>query len=251
MITQVICVSEDGGSCDFINPAGEACLGGNAEELRFLYSADSFCGGNNTQVDYACSDFVLSRPTSVYIEAFSGATSLYEGIVNEGNVFSIFIPDGVDSILIEISELTDTFTPGTLLETMTMSVQCREEDSLTLLDTFGGLQLVGFRNEEEGLKSVYQDIAIQYLVRNIGIRNMLITAAFKTTPFVTMMSLLFSSNNLLLTPGETTLFSEILTINLNALVGASAFDFSIEVNGEDAVTGGECFASDTFALQVI
>ncbi len=251
MLTEINCVDEDNESCNFVNPAGEQCIGGNAQELRFIYDADTFCGGDsNTQGDFICQDAAESRPTTVYIKAFAEDSTFFEGVVSEGNVFSIFIPEGATSMDVEIRSLTNIFLFGDILQQMRMSLQCREEDSLILMDTFGSLQLVGFKNEEEGLKSVYTDVTIEYMAENIGTRNLFITAASKTSPMTGQLSLLYGSDKILSPPGDTRVFSDLLTVNLNALVGGPGLNFRLDVKGEDGTTGVECEDIDIYTLQV-
>jgi hypothetical protein len=150
-----------------------------------------------------------------------------------------------------ISDLTDNFVAGELLQTMTMSLQCREEDSLVLLDTFGALQLVGYRNEEEGLKSVYTDVTIQYSVTNVGTRNLLITSAVKTTAMTGTLPLFFTTEGILAAPGDTEIMLEILTVNLAGIGDGPGLEFSVEVKGEDSVAGDECEDSDSFTIKII
>jgi len=248
----VTCISEDNGSCDFFNPLGEQCIGGNAQELRFIYTSNSICGGNNTQADFLCEDFTSTVPvqsSTVYVIAFQEEFTVFEGFVNEGNIFSIPVGDNSNSIDIEIRGLTSSFIVSSFVQTMTMSVQCREEDSLTLLDTFGGLQLVGYKNEDQGLKSIYNDLTIQYAVTNVGVRDLFITSALKTTPFTGTQPLLFG--RLLSVPGDAEIFSEILTVNLAAIGGGSGLKFSVIVQGEDTATGRECGDSDSYTLEII
>jgi len=252
ILADVICINEDNGVCDIFNPIGEKCMGGNAQELRFIYTAKSFCGGNNTQSDFLCVDESAedeARPSSVYIRAFLEESIFFEGVVNEGNVFSVFISDDSNSIDIEIRDLADDFNPGRLLQTMKMSVQCREEDNLTLLDTFGGLQLVGYRNEDEGLKSIYTDLTIQYTATNVGSRNLFLTSAVKNTPMTGDQSLLFGTEKLFTAPEETEVFSEILTINMAAFVEGLGLEFSLYIQGEDAASAEVCEDSDSYTLK--
>jgi len=215
-----------------------------------MYEADSFCEANNTQSDFVCVDAVESRPFTVYVKASFEDSTFFEGVVSAGNVFSMMIPDGATSMDIEIRGLTDIFSAGDLLQSMTMSVQCREEDSVTLLDTFGGLQLVGFKNEEEGLKAVYTDVTIEYTAENIGSRDLFITAASKTSPMTGKVSLLYGSDRIRSTPGDTRVFSDIMTVNLAAIVGSPGIDFSLDVKGEDGTTSEKCEDIDMYTLKV-
>lgn len=95
-----------------------------------------FCIGRNTQVSFTCVDETrnVPRSSSVYINTFCGGTIFYEGIVNEGNIFLVPFADDTDLFGIEIRDLIEGFGTGILLQTMMMSVQCREEGTLALLE---------------------------------------------------------------------------------------------------------------------
>jgi hypothetical protein len=250
--TDITCENEDGDACDFASPIGEQCIGSNAKELRFLYTANSFCMGNNTQESFSCVDEIntdVPRSSTVYINIFIGDDVFYEGIVNEGNVFRVPVADDTDSVVIVISDLNESFGPGILLQTMMMSVQCREEDSLVLLDTFGGLQLVGYRNKEQGLKIVFASVSIRYAVANLGRQDLFLTSAIKTTPFAEMVSILPSDESLVIEPMSSETFSELLALNLAAIAGTE-LNFFLLVQADDAITGGECGDSDTYTLAI-
>jgi len=206
--------------------------------------------GNNTQASFSCVDETTNVPRSstVYINIFRGDTTFYEGIVNEGNIFPVPFGDDTDSIGIEIRDLNEGFGPGILLQTMMMSVQCREEDSLALLDTFGSLQLVGYRNEEQGLKTVFTIVSIRYGAINTGRQDLFLTSVVKTTPIVGMEPLLPTGEIILIDPGSSEVFSELFTVNLAAIVGIK-LNFSILVHGGNA-TGEKCEDSDTYTLAI-
>ena len=112
-----------------------------------------------------------------------------------------------------------------------------------------GLQLVGYRNKDQGLKSVFTTISIRYSIINVGSRDMLLTGAFKTTPMVGMESLLPIGDTLQVDPGTSEIFSELLTLNLLAVVGIE-LTFNLLVQGEDAVTGLECGDTDAYILKI-
>ena len=207
--------------------------------------------GNNTQSDFLCVDEVTTnefRPSAVYMKAFFQDSVFYEGIVNEGNVFSIPLNEEISYMDVEIRDLTQNFEPGRLLQTMMMAVQCIEENSLTLLDTFGALQLVGYRNEVDGLRSVYTDLTIKYSATNVGSRDLILSSAYKTTAITGTQSLLPSTDGIVSIPGDSEIFSELLTVNLAAIVGGEGLNFSLLVKGEDSITGEECEDSDFYTL---
>lgn len=248
----VTCRTTDFEDCDFTSPVGKTCIGSPATELRFIYLSESMCSGNNTQNSFECTDenTAITLPLTVWIRIFLGGATFYDGVVNEGNIFSVPITGNANSIVIEISTVNGSGDgPNTILQTSNMSVRCQEEDGLTLFDTFGSLQLVGYRNPEEGLETVFVNILIRYVATNAGRLDAFLTGAFKTTPFTGMVPLLPEGERILLMPDDATGFSDAFTLNLAAAVGQD-FQFGFLVQGEGSRSGIECGDSDSFSLVV-
>ncbi|KAG7361452.1 laminin G domain containing protein [Nitzschia inconspicua] len=247
----VSCEDEDGESCNFVDPVGQQCIGDSASELRFIYQTDSFCDGNNTQSRFTCLDenLELPRPSTVYIKFYFGDETFYEGVVNSGNIISVPIPGSRDAIVIEISNLNEDNTPNLPLQSMLLGIQCREEDALFLYDTFGSLQLTGFRNTEQGLISIFTTVIIRNTATNIGTNGALLTGAFKTNPITGMVPLLPDGAIVPLDPGQGQSFLDIFSLNLGTLVGMP-IEFSFLTSGTDVETGAECGTSDAFTLLV-
>jgi hypothetical protein len=251
-VTAVVsCEDEDGEPCDFVDPVGQQCLGEKASELRFIYQADSFCQGNNTQNNFACLDENpdLPRPATVYIRFYFGDDTFYEGIVSSGNIISVPLSESSNAVVVEISNLNDDNTPNLLLQSMLLSAQCREEDALVLYDTFGSLQLTGYRNEDQGLNSIFTTVTIRNTATNIGTKGAFLSGAFKTNPITGMVPLLPEGATLPLDPGQSQSFSDVFTLNLGTLVGMP-IEFSFLTSGTDVDTGAECGNSDTYTLLV-
>ncbi|KAG7355778.1 laminin G domain containing protein [Nitzschia inconspicua] len=249
--TVVSCEDEDGESCNFVDPVGQQCIGDRASELRFIYQTDSFCDGNNTQSSFTCLDEnrELPRPSTVYIKFYFGEDTFYEGVVNSGNIISVPVPGSRDAMVVEISNLNEDNTPNLPLQSMLLSIQCREEDALFLYDTFGALQLTGFRNTEQGLISIFTTVFIRYTATNIGTNGAILTGAFKTNPITGMVPLLPEGAIVPLDPGQSQSFSDIFLLNLGTLVGMP-IEFSFLTSGTDVETGAECGTSDAFTLLV-
>jgi hypothetical protein len=246
---EVICQDEDGEDCDFTNPIGQQCMGSNADELRFIYLASTYCPGNNTQNGFTCVDGNTERGPTAYIRFYMAGETFYEGIINSGNLISVPIPTSINDFMIDISALGENNGAGTLLQSMMMSSQCREQDGLSLYDTFGSLQLVGYRNLEEGLKSIFTTATIRYTATNTGPQDATLTGAFKTNPISGMTPLIPEGESVRLSPGASAIFSDVFTLNTGTLIGMP-LDFSLLVQGVDSSVGNECEASDTYTLLV-
>jgi hypothetical protein len=247
----VTCEDEDGQLCNFVNPVGQQCIGDRASELRFIYQSNSLCNGNNTQNAYVCSDqnMDLPRPSTVFIKFYFGNITFYEGIVNSGNIIQVPIFGSSNGIVVEINLLNDDNSVGALLQSMLMSVLCREQDGLALYDTFGALQLTGFRNEEQGLKSVFTTATIRNTAANVGPKGAFLTGAFKTNPITGMVPLLPEGARILLEPGESQSYSDVFSLNLGTLVGMP-IEFSFLTSGEEFDTSAECGDSSAYTLFV-
>jgi hypothetical protein len=192
----------------------------------------------------------IALPFTVWIRVFLGSAIFYDGIVNEGNIFTVPVIGTTSSIDIEISTVNDSADgPGTILQASTISILCQEEDGITLFNTFGSLQLVGYRNEELGLETVFANILIRYMASNDGPVDALLTGAFKTNPFSGMEPLLVEGEQILLMPEDTASFSDSFTLNLGAAVGQE-LQFALLLQGEGSSNGVECGSNDSFTIFV-
>jgi hypothetical protein len=246
----ITCKDESGGACSFRNPMGDQCIGSNAQELRFIYLADSICPGNNTQNSFGClTEEAISPnlPFTTHVRVFLGSSTVFDGVVNKGNIFDVLITENVNSIVVEISTVNTDGSPGTLLQTMMISIQCREQDGLVLMDTFGPLQLVGYRNAEQGLHTVFASVTMQYIALNSDSKDGYLTGTFKTTPFSPGMQALSDGNGILMTPGANLTLTESFTLNIAAVIGYS-LEFGLLVQGADTNNGGVCGDSDQYTL---
>ena len=249
---EILCETENGGRCDDLrSPAGTTCLGSNADRLQFIYIPGIACNGNNTQNRFRCSDEneEVPRPDSAYIRVSRRNEFFFDGAVTRGQIFPVSISEGNNDVDIEIFTVQNN-GPGILLQESRMSVRCREEDGLTLLDTFGSLQLVGFRNTEVGSQQIFENIQLSFIAENEGRLNGDLTEAFKNSAFSGFSRLLDEGERRTIAPGGSESFSELFTLNLAASAGTS-FDFSFLVNGEGTQSGESCQDTDLFTLRVL
>ena len=168
------------------------------------------------------------------------------GPAASGQIFDVPLADE-NEVDIEIFTVVGG-GPGILLQESRMSTRCREEDGLTLLDTFGNLQLVGFRNTEQGSQRIYENIRLTYVVENESRLNGDLTGAFRNSAFSGFQDLLEGEVRTIL-PSGIEEFPETFTLNLAASAGQT-FDFSFLVNGVGTQSGEECQDTDIFTLRV-
>lgn len=253
---EIVCRNLAGGTCNNLaSPAGATCIGDRATELQFLYNPDGLCRGNTTQTRFKCDDSNLNteRPFEVYVRFFrveKGIDNVYfEGIRSAGQIIVVPLP-GVNEIQYEISTVVGG-GPGVLLQKSTrMSTRCRQEDNLTLLDTFGHFQLVGFSNPDLGDNRVFVELEMLSTVTNIGRLNADLTAATRNSPFSGPgQALLDDGERRLLAPGSDFVSPEIFTINLSAISGLQ-FEFSLFATGEGTRSLEECMATAVFNLEI-
>ena len=226
------------------------CIGSSPEELSFVYVPTSKCPGTNTQNSFSCTDFNTDEPFSVYVQIFDNSQTLYDGVVSGGEVFTVDIPSGTTSLQITISTVNETGGLGTVLQLLTMSVQCREEDQLMLLDTFGSLQLTGFKNAEMGDQQVYTKVEITYTATNSGTFDANLLKATVTSPFSGRYEALSTNEIVQTAPSDTKTFTESFLLNLAASSGAN-YEFDFAVEGEGSLSGQVCNEESSFSIQVL
>jgi hypothetical protein len=211
------------------------------------------CNGNNTQAKYKCDDDNLQidhRPSMAFIRVSDKDAIFFEGVRSAGQIFGVAFADEPRKVDIEIFTAVNG-GPGVLLQESELSVRCREEDGLTLLDTFGALQLVGFRNTELGSQQIFANVVLSYTAKNVGVLNLDLIGAFRDSDFSGFENLLAEGERRLVAPDATETFLESFTLNLAATVG-QVFEFSFFADGQGSISLGEGPCSDTklFSLSV-
>ena len=248
---EIECQTANGGSCSNLrSPAGSTCIGSNAQQLQFIYIPDSLCMGNNTQDRFKCSDenLEIPRPSTAFIRIGAKNSIFFNGAVTTGQIFVVPVTAGTNEVEIDILTNVNN-APGEALQEGKMSVRCRLEDGLTLLDTFGSLQLVGFRNTEMGTEQIFENIELSYIAENAGRLSGDLVGAFRNSAFSGFANLLEEGERRTILSGNSETFFESFTLNLAASAG-QGFDFSFLVNGEGTQSGAICQDTDLFTLRV-
>jgi hypothetical protein len=173
----------------------------------------------------------------------------FDGPVAAGQIIDVGISEGNNEVDIEIFTVVNN-APGLVLQESKMSVRCRVEDGITLLDSFGSLQLVGYRNTEQGAQQIFENIKLSYIAENIGRLDGDLVGAFRNSAFSGFANLLEPDERRTMSLGGTETFLEEFTLNLAAVAGRS-FDFSFLVSGEGTKSLEECQDTDLYTLRVL
>jgi hypothetical protein len=244
------CVVTGGGRCSGIeSPAGVTCLGDSATALEFLYDSAKNCDNDsNNQDKFKCTNRGTSFPNEVYV-TISGKKDavFFEGAVTSGQIFKVdSIAD--DQVDIEIATVSNG-AAGSVIQESKLSIKCEDKDALTLLDTFGSLQLVGFTNPELGSNSIFKEIRLEYsITSNIPGLSADILEATRASAFSPLTDLTEGAP-LTLRSSSPLIFPEVFTLNLSESAGKT-FDFSFFVRGQGSASLLECSANDSLMILV-
>jgi hypothetical protein len=140
--------------------------------------------------------------------------------------------------------------PGILLQEMKMSTRCREEDGLTLQDTFGHLQLVGYRNTEQGSQQTVATVTISYSATNNNRIRGDLTKAAKNSAITGQEELVAPGTRLTIEAGESETFLETFDLDLAATAGQTLV-FSLNIEGVGTVSNAACADQTVFSLTVL
>jgi len=151
--------------CDYLRaPTKMTCIGkNNPSELVFIYTGNP-CRGNNTAVGFRCNDRNggPSSKNNVWLEVRSNGFTIFEEEAKKEEILEVRGSFGqVTDVIVSTFEGNG---PGIRLQTMRLRTECQERYDLTLLNTFGALQLVGYTNLENGIQLIRVMIKIMYAV---------------------------------------------------------------------------------------
>ena len=147
--------------------------------MEWLYKAGS-CSESLTNEDFECRD-ENGGPSSVFMAylTITGSTSNIEYV-------SKAIFQGIDGFPVQSVVIKNNAEPnkmleetikvvinkdsssGEILQEMSLSIACSEEDSLMLGDSLGALQLASFRNEVMTSAQAYVPVTWMYRAKNVG-----------------------------------------------------------------------------------
>ena len=185
-----------------------------------------------------------------------GEVVFFEDVITAGQIFAVDLTDEPNDVEIAIS--LPAFDgngnavgpdPNGVLQESILSTRCRPEDGLTILDTFGNLQLVGFRNQEMGSQQIFESLEIEYTVTNEGVLDAQLTSAARMNDFVSG-DFLLPGEIIPMPPREVETFSDRLLLDLTTVAGKD-FLFSFLAQGEGTVSGVECAAPAETTISIM
>jgi len=135
-------------------------------ELAFVYNGGS-CPGTNNASAFRCNDRNggPSSRTEVWLLIQSNGETIFNQAVNQDNF--IAARGSFDQVTdLTIFSIVNN-EAGVVLQTMRLRTGCQEDDDLTLLTTFGALQLIGFANGPSGSQSILATVQIRYQVATL------------------------------------------------------------------------------------
>ena len=153
-------------ACDDLRaPSQLTCLDDRSPyELVFLFDGGP-CPGTNEANGFRCDERnggIGSRDEAWLLIQSQGETLFNQTIDKENFIVARGAFDQfTDLTLFSISNNG----PGVKLQAMRIRTMCQEQDDLTLLNTFGALQLIGFANGPIGLQTILATIQIRYRVQ--------------------------------------------------------------------------------------
>lgn len=226
-------------------PTERTCLGGEPpRSLSFLYTGESCAAHSNDASNFRCSErgMGVKGHEQVFLRIVGDQSdgALFAGNVNLGEQL-VALGDYDDRVEVYISTVKNNGEASQELQTMSFNTRCVEEDDLTLLKTFGALQLVGYNNVVSGSQHAFASILIEYVVQNEGDSRVSIDSASSTGDFAGDQTFDTPANSLGRHDEPLLLGSEEALINLAEAVGQT-YDFSVTVMGSPVVAdfSGDC-----------
>jgi len=215
-------------SCGDLTFPRSQCLSAPSR-LDFVVSGRSCIDSTNMAEQFDCMDDSggIGDRETVYI-VMAKQDTYFEGEVSLGQTISA-VGEFEDDMTVTISSMEN----GDVLQVMRISTGCAEEDDLTLLRTFGGLQLVAYDNAN-GLQSSFASLRITYTVDNPSIKATVNEAIADSSS---------SGTQAFPAPfdveaGESVAFpADEIFVNL---AESREFEFSFDVRGQGFISGMVC-----------
>ena len=227
-------------------PQSMTCLGdANPTSLSFIYSGGS-CDESMNDGNFRCEDTGdgPNRRQNVHIEISRRDTIYFSGEVTLGE---FFVASGAyeNDADVVISEVDGAGNVGEALQESRLRTRCREDDDLTLLNTFGALQLVGFTNGPTGSQNVFATVRVEYVIENRGRLNGDVTSAVSTGAFAGTRDLVNGQTVTLANREEEVVGFEEMRLNLLDVTMVTQ-SFSFTVQGVGSAGGPACSNTETF-----
>lgn len=175
----VDCRLEDGQPCSSLSsiPADDLACTTRPSELEWLYRAGS-CENSSTSQTFECNDH-NGGPGSAFMVhvVISSATTqeqYFAGPVFHGEesfpVQRIIVKNSSDTVLdmkIDVVVRRDS-GDGEILQRMSFSIACDENNKLMLGDSFGSLELNSFRGKDAEAGPAFASVTWKYSTQNLG-----------------------------------------------------------------------------------
>jgi hypothetical protein len=211
-------------------PSQLQCLGDRSPyELRFLYTGEP-CPGINNADGFRCDDRNGGPEgrDSAWLLIRSKSETLYNGTVNKG---SFLVARGAFDDFTDLTVYSNELNgPGDILQAMRMRTVCQEQDDLTLQNTFGSLQLIGFASGAGGSNIAFASVQINYYVRTR-------TGISAVIQYAESIGALAGKRVLRSTPSAPLNFRDVLALGIERqiinLVSSQnePFNFTLKING--------------------
>ena len=223
-------------------PSATQCIGDHTPMLlQFVYTGLSCEEVGSTVDGFECVDVTPGGPamsSPVQIDVMSDGESIFSGTIGMSDMMVVEGTIG-ESIDVTIS------SHGGAMQTMTIPTGCTEENDLTILNTYGGLQLVGYKNDEAaGVQSIFVGIRITYKIENTGSLSADLTSASCEGAFGGHRPLIDGPETLL-GHDEFVLGFEEMRVNLLD-IQAETQTFYLYFDGHGTAGGPACGGEDMF-----
>lgn len=248
--------------CASLSAPTETTCSGNSSpiSLSFVYTGEGSCPGNNDARGFRCEENNGGGDDEqkVYVEVRGDPTDdevFFEGVVSVGEVFTANGVYGREADITISTVNSVSNSEGRRLQTMRLRTRCQNRDDLTLLNSFGGLRLVGFVNVVTGSQQVFRTIRIQYKVENEGPHQATITNAVggAVVEGAIMAASIDDSGihgQIVAVRDQVVVGEETLQINVMEDAGVS-LAFFMMVQGTTLTGGGACDDRDNLSFAVL
>jgi hypothetical protein len=210
----------------------------NLLDLSFIFSGGTCADTTSTQPGFVCNDVApIVGPATITAVGATSGDEYFNGIVAPGAEFAL---EGIEANPLDlVIDITVANSNGEILQTMTISSECTEENDLALGAVFGSFTLSSYRNDDIFVQG-FQEAAWTYVAKNTG------TIDVDITEFVAI------TNGVSASPGETITLAPGEEFPFEVPQLLSLIDPGITYTGQLDVSGlpGPCSSSDSETVTI-
>ena len=234
---------------DIAAPSITKCAGSKVQELRFIYTAQPCSASNTSAVDFLCADTnggPITSPVFVSITDDMESVTFFSDTVEPGAVFGTSASSPLpDDIKIKVSKSASN-EAAELLQTVMMSSSCSVGSDISLLTSYGSMQLTAFANTENGLQTAVETISQTLVISNLG-------TATANLSWVNMTSTLFGTSAVVSPPGVLISSGEVMSFPyesslINLFASNQSFKSTFDVSGSASQKQCDAQASLSFGI---